>query len=453
MASGAEASGAGKKRKHEETTIYEEISESQQPKHRPALRQTSASKQPLPIEAAVPKDVSHLLNHPPYIRPENVPLPLYTPKWVKYPPEVEKRLRAQQIHRLLWRWNYDPEFQLHAIAVSIYRKRLGVTSKPITPSPLATAQSADMQDASAEESIPEGPYIREWYWPDLSREGKPEGLRQDKAHYNAIHLLPQFHEGMAANQEDPDPSSMTSTLQAPVEHTVEAYVKAHSEPLAPVPAQDIQAMPPQRLMPWFQPEHIQPPIPPAPPLPRLITNDPRSPLNRNPLHDLPAKLSAVFPLPNPSLNRYQLPPLASLNPPWRIPAPNAAPVTAATQSQPQQQKQEPEQPKSWSHDRIIRPAPLTAMATTQDQQSAHDNLIRQINTYHNFGFSWDEIVEKLAKVGYGGWLDAGTVKALWESSQGSEDYHWTAGIGVKKECAEPGDFTKGVVQKFALTKD
>lgn len=37
----------------------------------------------------------------------------------------------------------------------------------------------------------------------------------------------------------------------------------------------------------------------------LITSDPRSPLNRNPMHDLPAGLSAVFPLPEPSLNRYQ----------------------------------------------------------------------------------------------------------------------------------------------------
>ncbi|KAL8939004.1 MAG: hypothetical protein Q9211_002938 [Gyalolechia sp. 1 TL-2023] len=38
---------------------------------------------------------------------------------------------------------------------------------------------------------------------------------------------------------------------------------------------------------------------------QLITSDPRSPLNRNPMHDLPAGLSAVFPLPEPSLNRYQ----------------------------------------------------------------------------------------------------------------------------------------------------
>ncbi|KAL8937719.1 MAG: hypothetical protein Q9216_004289 [Gyalolechia sp. 2 TL-2023] len=39
--------------------------------------------------------------------------------------------------------------------------------------------------------------------------------------------------------------------------------------------------------------------------PPSITSDPRSPLNRNPLHDLPAGLSAVFPLPEPSLNRYR----------------------------------------------------------------------------------------------------------------------------------------------------
>ncbi|KAL8720615.1 MAG: hypothetical protein Q9225_002551 [Loekoesia sp. 1 TL-2023] len=197
------------------------------------------------------------------------------------------------------------------------------------------------------------------------------------------------------------PHGSTSRYEAYLAHasstTITAHAQTHDYGSPPVP----EARPLQQPRAWYD-EDAGTSILPLPTRSQLITSDPRSPLNRNPMNDLPANLSAVFPLPEPSLNRYRLPSLASLNLPGG-PAP-----------------------------RILAPP--------NPQPVDLDNAVRQIITYRNFGLSFDAISEKLSHIGFAGVLDEELVQRLWEENHAKEEFSSSGEIAQEKlRTFEVGD--------------
>ncbi|KAL8763636.1 MAG: hypothetical protein Q9184_000636 [Pyrenodesmia sp. 2 TL-2023] len=241
---------------------------------------------------------------------------------------------------------------------------------------------------------------------------------------------------------------MASTTQAPADDSLVAYARFQLQH----PAPNKQATPPERLMPWFH-AHIDPQatnshsmartvrqprrarLPPDNPNSSLnrspmndhnshfiartareprrgrpIADNPDSPLNRNPMNDLPTNLNAVFPLPEPSLNRYQ---------------PLSFPVPSIRGGNPPHQR---------------------ANDQTDPISPRVDNMLRQINTYHSFGYSWEEIATKLANVGAADDVTAESVRKQWEGMQGNTDYHWTGPVVKNNDAVEPGEFAEGPIE-------
>ncbi|KAL8967056.1 MAG: hypothetical protein Q9197_005641 [Variospora fuerteventurae] len=246
---------------------------------------------------------------------------------------------------------------------------------------------------------------------------------RDKAHYQSIAagrqeypyvtLMAMAH---AAN-ETPNQTHTAPTHQAPMDPSLTAYAPARLHP--PAPARTVQAIPAEQLMPWFPYSHDDPsraartlPDPSG----TLINNDPHSPLNRNRMKDLPANLNAAFPLPEPCLNNYSLPSVASF-----------------------EFGEGPPPPRS-----LAPPQP-----SQQDLALNYGNLIRQINTYCKLGLSWVNIVGNLSKAGYGAQLTVEAVKKIYEDNQGKDLYHYTGFVGEQKAAAEPGDFACGGVEAAA----
>lgn len=274
-----------------------------------------------------------------------------------------------------------------------------------------------------------------------------QAIYWDRDHYNACYP-PHPSEGVPFQHDYPNPPKMASTFQAPADDSLVAYARSQLQ----FPAPKKKVIPPERLMPWFH-AHIDPqannshfmartvreprrgrliPDNPGSPLNRnpmndhssrfvartgreprcgrLITDNPDSPLNHNPMNDLPANLNAVFPLPEPSLNRYQ--PLSLAVPKIRGGNP----------------------PHQRAEDQMNPISPRV------------ENMLRQINTYHNFGYSWEEIAKKLADVGAADDVTAESVRKQWEGMQGNTDYHWTGPVVKKNDAVEPGEFTKGAIE-------
>ncbi|KAI4139854.1 MAG: hypothetical protein L6R39_006078 [Caloplaca ligustica] len=380
---------AGKKRKQETTT-----SRPEQPAPHPGIRIPGASSRLLPIEAAVPQNVSHLLQHPPTTA-TILRLPVYIPQWCRFPQRAQVLMADRELALQKRFWSRDPG---HRLAVTANNH-----GDPYTPH---KASRLAMIDPNATAS--------QLFWNHINLdtamtvmalqfETSAEAIYWARAHNNAIHP-PHPSEGVTLHLDDPPPNGMApATFQAPVSDSLAAY--AHDQlPAAPAaPAtSNIQAIPPQHLMPWFNPGHVHPRTLPGPPPLRLII--PRLALNRNSMVVLHGNLNAVFPLPEPSLHRYQLPSQANTNPP-------GAPAR---------------QPSTSSNSLPVR--------------LDHDNLMRQINTYHNFGFTWDEIVEKLKMLGATHYWNTAMVRRLWENSQRYEAYQLTEVVEEKVETVEPGDF-------------
>ncbi|KAI4116025.1 MAG: hypothetical protein LQ345_003487 [Seirophora villosa] len=203
--------------------------------------------------------------------------------------------------------------------------------------------------------------------------------------------------------------------QPPMDSSLPAFAQARPQPLAPIPSAG--AVPPEQLMPWFRPQlspskaaHTRPDRP------CTFINNSHSSLYRNPLNDLPANLNAALPLPTPSLNRYSLPSAASNKTQEGSPSPSAR-----TPSQ----------------------------LSEQSEISNHDNLVRQINTYRNFGFSWARIVGILSKAGYDLHLTVQEAKRIYKENEENAAYHCIEPVGKEKEVVEPGDFTIGSVEAAA----
>ncbi|KAL9014012.1 MAG: hypothetical protein Q9173_001315 [Seirophora scorigena] len=240
---------------------------------------------------------------------------------------------------------------------------------------------------------------------NLTSHHKPFTQEWDKAHHSSIAagctLTAMAHENPPSHQAPMDPS-------------LAAFAQARPQPLAPIPT--VGAIPPEQLMPWFHHFQIDPSRA-AQTLPdracTVINNDSHSSLYRNPLNDLPANLNAAFPLPTPSLNRYSLPSVASVKFQEGPPPPSAR-----------------------------TPSQLSEQSSILN----HGNLVRQINTYRNAGFSWARILGILSKAGHDLHLTVEGVKRIYKENQENDDYHYTGSVGKQKEVVEPGDFAIGGVE-------
>ncbi|KAL8900571.1 MAG: hypothetical protein Q9207_005632 [Kuettlingeria erythrocarpa] len=240
-----------------------------------------------------------------------------------------------------------------------------------------------------------------------------QAIYWDRDHYNACHP-PHPSEGVPFQHDYPNPPKMPPTAQAPADNSVAAYAPSEAQQIA----SNNQAIPPERLMPWFH-AHIDPEVNRSgvvartfqkPSRGRLIPTNPGSLLNRNPMNDIPANLNAVFPLPEPSLTRYQ---------PFSLALPNFRGGNA-------------------SHQRADNQETATFPRV--------DNMLRQINTYKNFGYSWEEIAKNLIDVGGADDVTAESVRLQWEKMQGDTDYHWTGPVVKKNDAVEPGEFAESPIE-------
>lgn len=255
--------------------------------------------------------------------------------------------------------------------------------------------------------LPAGGKTDEANTENLPSHHKPSTQGWDKAHHSSIAAGCTLR--TMAHEKPP-------SHQPPMDSSLPAYAQARPQPLAPIPS--VGAIPPEQLMPWFRPQlspskaaHTRPDRHCT-----FINNNSHSSLYRNPLNHLPANLNAAFPLPTPSLNRYSLPSAASIKSQEGSPPPSAR-----------------------------TPSP-------RSQQRAifqHDNLVRQINTYRNFGYSWAKIVGILSKAGYDLHLTVQEAKRIYKENQEDIDYLYIGSVEKKKEVAEPGDFTIGSVEAAA----
>ncbi|KAL8959921.1 MAG: hypothetical protein Q9193_003290 [Seirophora villosa] len=254
--------------------------------------------------------------------------------------------------------------------------------------------------------LPPGGKTDEANTKNLPSHHKPSTQGWDKAHHSSIAAACTL---TAMAHENP-PSH-----QPPMDSSLPADAGARPQTLAPIPS--VGAIPAEQLMPWFRPQlspskaaHTRPDRP------CTFINNSHSSLYRNPLRDLPANLNAAFPLPTPSLNRYSLPSAASIKSQEGPPAPSAR-----------------------------SPSQLSEQSSIFN----HDNLVRQINTYRNFGFCWARIVGILSKAGYDLHLTVQEAKRICKENEDEDAYLYTGRIGEQKEAVEPGDFTIAGVQAAA----